>query len=166
MNMRKGIGQWKGGAVVASLLVCHLLLSIVACSSIECPIQNKVELISEVSDTLKDTLTVTTMRRDGTDTILLNRLVNATSFALPISYQHDVDKLVFTTEHLAVSDTVWIEKEDQPHFESVDCGIAYFHQLLSVRSTHRGIDTVVITKSFVDYDLSTAHLLFYFKARP
>ena len=158
--LRWGIG-------IIAVVVCQFVCSgLASCTSIECPIQNKVELVCLSGDTLKDTLTVSTIRKDGTDTILLNRKQDATGFSLPISSQYDIDKLVFKTEKLAVVDTVWIEKEDLPHFESVDCGMAFFHRLLSVRSTHFGIDSVVISKSFVDYDLSTAHVLFYFKARP
>lgn len=136
-----------------------------SCSSIECPVQNTVALVCELNDTLKDTLTVWTRRRNGKDSIILNKKENATSFHLPISYQNPVDTLLFGTTNLAVVDTVWIEKDNMPHFESVDCGVAYFHTLRSVRSTHRGIDSLVITKSFVDYDLTSTHILIYFKAR-
>ncbi len=166
MKKWKRIGRFCVGVAALGVMACQLLLGVVSCSSIECPIENKVQLLCSVDGTLEDTLTVTTMRKNGTDTILLNRKEVPTAFALPISYQHDIDKLVFTTTRLAVSDTVWIEKEDQPHFESVSCGVKFFHRLLSVRSTHFGIDSVVITKSYVDYDSSTTHLLFYFKARP
>ena len=167
MKNKRGIGQLSSGAVVALLsLLVYVSLSTVSCSSIECPIQNKVELVCAVADTLKDTLTVTTRRSDGTDTVLLYRAQQVVTMQLPISQQHAVDKLVFKTERLAVTDTVWIEKEDEPHFESVDCSLAYFHHITSVRCTHLGIDTIVITKPNVDYDLSSSHLLFYFKARP
>jgi len=140
-------------------------LSFNACSSIECPVQNTVATVYELSDTLKDTLTVWTKRSNRKDTVLLNMKVDPTKLELPVSYQNPVDTLLFGTRRLAVVDTVWVEKEDMPHFESVDCGVSYFHRLTSVRSTHLGIDTIVITKSFVDYDLSSAHIIITFKDR-
>lgn len=169
-HKRKNIGA--GGSMsrwtillLWSVFVMLLPLPFHSCSSIECPVQNTVATVYELKDTLKDTLTVWTKRKDGKDTVLLNMLINATQFQLPISQQHEVDTLIFNTRRLAVTDTVWVEKNDMPHFESVDCGTAYFHQLTSIRSTHLGIDTLVITKSFVDYDLSSTHILVYFKAR-
>ncbi len=145
------------------VLVCTVLFE--ACSSIECPVQNTVATVYACNDTLKDTLTVWTVRKNGKDTILLNKKVDATNFQLPVSYQRNVDTLLFKTIKLAVTDTVWVEKNDMPHFESVDCGVSYFHELRSVRSTKHGIDTIVINKSFVDYDLSNAHFIIYFKNR-
>jgi len=136
-----------------------------ACSSIECPVQNTVATVYQCNDTLKDTLTVRTRRMDGSDPVLLNQKAAPTSFSLPVSYQRAVDTLFFETKRLAVVDTVWVEKIDMPHFESVDCGVAYFHEIKSVRCTNLGIDSIVITKSFVDYDPSNAHFLIYFKAR-
>lgn len=136
-----------------------------ACSSIECPVQNTVATIYACGDTLKDTLTVHIKQRGGKDTILLNKQINATGFKLPVSYQRAVDTLFFETTRLAVVDTVWVEKVDLPHFESVDCGVSYFHELRSIRSTNKGIDSIVIVKSFVDYDPSNAHIRIYFKSR-
>ncbi len=149
-------------------VVCIVFFSTIifdSCSSIECPVQNTVATVYACGDTLKDTLTVKTVKKNGKDTILLNQKINATGFQLPVSYQHQVDTLLFTTQKLAVTDTVWVEKSDMPHFESVDCGMSYFHELRSVRCTQHGIDSIVITKSFVDYDLSNAHFLIYFKNR-
>ncbi len=138
-----------------------------SCSSIDCPVQNTVRTVCQVKDTLKDTLTITTKRlgAKGGDTILLNKAVNQTTFKLPISYRQPVDQLLFTTQKLAVTDTVWITKNNTPHFESVDCGLTYFHEITSVRHTHYGIDSIVILKTTVDYDPNTPHLSIYFKAR-
>jgi hypothetical protein len=152
-------------ALMVSALVLPSLLVFSACSSIECPIQNTVATVYALTDTLKDTLTVKTRRNNGKDSIILNLKVNPTKFNLPISDQRNADTLVFMTKRLAAVDTVWIEKDDMPHFESVDCGLSFFHQLKSVRSTHVGIDTIVIIKSFVDYDLSNAHFSITFKPR-
>mgnify|MGYP006958190168 CR=1 FL=1 len=54
-------------------------LTLCACSSIDCPVQNLVRTYYElhtspnVKDTLKDTLNVRSVRVNGTDTLLLNK---------------------------------------------------------------------------------------------
>ena len=75
-----------------------MLLMATACSSIDCPINNraytKYRLQGNVK-TLTDTLTVLTKRQDGQDTILLNKSVGKDSFELPMSYIRTVDELYF-----------------------------------------------------------------------
>lgn len=141
------------------------LLFMAACSSIDCPIQNTVASVYKVNGVLNDTLTIYTTRQNGTDTVLLSNGVGLTGFQLPLSYAQPVDVLLFRSAKLTDVDTVWVEKENIPHFESVDCGVSYFHTLKSVRHTNIGIDSIVILKTTVDYDLTSPHLLIYFKAR-
>ena len=155
--------------VLSVFLACLLF---VACSSIECPIQTEVLVrygfydADEQSYTLPDTLWVWTQRSDGTDTLLFNRGVNQTELSLPISYQHPEDMLVFymvDTLQAMTLDTVWVQKEDIPHFESVDCAVHFFHTLTGVRSTHYSIDTITISNTSVTYDTSGEHLHIRFK---
>lgn len=143
-----------------------------ACTSIDCPVQNSVFTVYNLKkadglsvDTLRDTLTISTARMEGNDTVLLNRSVNTTSFTLPISYTNAEDTLYFEVNSLTrhTIDTVYIKKENLPHFESVDCQVSYFHNILEVRTTHHAIDSVVINKTFVDYDQATEHFHIYFK---
>ena len=160
-----------------SVFCMFVLLSAVAgCTSIDCPVQNVVATVYNLqksdgtADTLVDTLTILTRRSNGTDTTLLNRSVNTTSFQLPISYSNPEDTLVFalidTATKATYHDTLYIKKENQPHFESVDCNIAFFHTITGTRiSSHNVIDSVSINKSAVNYDLSTEHFHIYFKAR-
>lgn len=144
----------------------------VACSSIDCPVNNTVATLYNILDAdgqlleLSDTITVTSLRQDGTDTTLLNKLVASSEFNLPISYSHPEDILVFNIYKDSVStmDTVWIKKDDFPHFESVDCNATFFHQLTSVRYTTNGIDSIVINNPSVDYDYTTVHFLLYPKS--
>ena len=51
----------------------------------------------------------------------------------------------------------------EPHFESVDCAVRYFHKITDVRSTHEAIDTIIINNSSVTYDSSVKHLYIHFK---
>lgn len=159
--------RWGRGLVWGWLLLLTLQigLGVASCTSIECAVQNKVETKYAVPDTLNDTLTIRSRRANGTDTLLLNRKARPTSFALPISYQNPVDTLLFETKKLKVVDTVWISKTSQPHFESVDCGVGYFHHISSVTSTHLGIDSIVLTNADVNYDQSKDHFRVYFKKR-
>ena len=146
-----------------------------ACSSINCPVQNTVavyyavgyddELGERVDETFGDTLWIWTQRSDGTDTLLLNSGTGLGSFSLPVSYQHPEDVLIFAiadTLHNFTVDTVWIKKDDIPHFESVDCSAHFFHRLTDVRSTHYRIDTIAIKNPSVTYDPTVTNLLIHF----
>lgn len=170
----KGIITRVAQGVMACLVAQFLFLAF-SCSSIDCPVQNTVELKCGVrqydaegllvADTLNDTLYVWTQRSDGKDTLLLNRGVGRTSFALPLSYSHPEDMFVFyitDTNHKWTVDTLWLKKDDFPHFESVDCSAHFFHRLTAVRSTHSRIDTVTIDNPSVTYDPTVVNLCICF----
>lgn len=135
-----------------------------ACSSVDCPLNNTVyanyKLMGKVT-TLPDTLTISTTRHDGLDSVLINQQVNTDSFALPMSYAQDVDVLYIRAN--ALTDTVWVEKTNQPHFESVDCGLNYFHTITGVRATRHAIDSIVVNQKEVTYDATKQHFHIYFK---
>ncbi len=169
--------------------IIYFILSIVgisACTSIDCPVENRVCTVYNLMkadgtvDTLNtDTLWVWSQRADGTDTIITthhegNLELNcyygssATSFQLPISYTQPEDVLYMLkrdTNLVYYLDTVRIKKEDYPHFESVDCQASYFHRLTEVSTTHHMIDSIVIKNANVNYDAKKAHFYIYFKAR-
>ena len=148
-----------------------------ACSSIDCPVQNIVSVQYEIRDkagaalSIKDTLSVVTTRLDGSNILLdittllngqnviLNKLIDRSAFSLPISYSHPEDVLFFcfTDTVKTVVDTVWIEKDDIPHFESVDCSASFFHELKGVRFTRNAIDSLVLLNKSVTYDQETVH---------
>ena len=164
--------------VVITFFISLLSFITSSCSSIDCPVQNTVAVyygISQrdaagelVADTLTDTLWVWTQRADGEDTLLLNRLIDKSDFSLPISYNHPEDMLVFAIRDIAqvwTLDTVWLKKEDIPHFESVDCSAHFFHELTAVRCTHEGIDSLVISNPSVTYETGITNLLIFFKER-
>jgi len=161
--MKRSIWWWMTGV---SFIICHLAFSVSACSSIDCPVESRVYTVYELADTLRDTLNVTTRTVKGKDTLLINGTANATTLSLQISYAAPVDTFVFKTLRLPAVDTVWVAKENIPHFESVDCAAAYFHHITSVTCTHQGIDSIVLIHPTVNYDASQAHFRIYFKARP
>ena len=149
------------------------LLFLAACSTIDCPVQNKVAVNYavktivggvEVNDTLKDTLYVWSTRSDGDDTLIFNSGIDISSFSLPVSYTHPEDKLVFClvdTNKVAKIDTVWIKKDDYPHFESMECKVDYFHQLTGVRYTTHAIDSLVLKNPNVNYEDQTINFFIY-----
>ena len=148
------------------------LVFVVACSSIDCPVENTVTTVYTfqkpdlTADTLKDTMYVFSYRADRSDTLLYNSAIGATMFQLPIGYSNPEDTLYFlfvNGDYMAL-DTVFIKKENYPHFESVDCSAAFFHELTGVRHTSHAFDSIVINKKAVDYDATTEHFHLYLKA--
>ena len=101
--------------------------------------------------------------------LLVNGLCGstATKFSLQISYTDPEDVFVLymrTREHTNYLDTFRIKKENYPHFESVDCQAAYFHQLTATATTRHVLDSITIQHANVNYDVSHTHLFIYFKA--
>lgn len=159
--MLKNIRNWIGIVV--------FLLALAACSSVECPLNNRVSTVYKLAGDvapLADVLTISTTRTNGEDTILLNQVEGVDSFLLPVSYNRPEDVLYFERTNStgwSMTDTVVIEKQDIPHFESIDCNPSYFHVIKRVRHTRLTIDSIVINKKIVNYDAKTPHLLVYFK---
>ena len=149
------------------------LLALGACSSIDCPVQHTVRSYYAVYnaaqnvDTLRDTLSVLIHRVTARDTLLLNSLANKTTFSLPVSYNAPEDTLYFFFRNhpFEAVDTVWVKKDNIPHFESVDCSASFFHRITAVRCTHHAIDSLIINNPMVDYDPTTVHFHLYPQSR-
>lgn len=141
---------------------------VVSCTTIDCPVNNLVrtryQFTNSAGDSLKlmDTMTVVSANKDG-DTIVLNKGVSISKFHLPISYSHPEDELVFyfDGDNLHLADTLWIKKDDIPHFESVDCNATFFHKLTAIRHTHNCLDSVIIVNPSVTNDDQVVHVLIY-----
>ena len=112
---------------------------------------------------LQDTLTIYTKRKNRTDTILLNSGIGLKAFDLPVSYTQPEDTLFFHfyKDDYDVTDTVWIKKDDYPHFESMECKVDYFHQLTGVRYTTHAIDSLVLKNPNVNYEDQTINFFIY-----
>lgn len=146
--------------------------ALVSCTSIDCPMNHLVSATyafyteGDVSVSVGDELSVTTTRRDGSDTLLVNKMTNAHSVALPMSYAGEADTLLFTfTDTLGnkLSDRIIVTKTNEMHFESVDCGPSFFHEILKVTSTNNLIDSVKINYKDVNYDSLNEHIYVYLK---
>ena len=159
--------KWKTTTTAVALLLCHFVL--LACSSIDCSLNPRVCIVYKLGGDvtpLHDSLTISTSRTSLQDTVLINRAVNVDSFLLPVSYNSPADVLYFRRSNSTgwnITDTVIVEKEDIPHFESVDCNPLFFHVIKNVRYTRLGIDSIVINHKNVNYDASKPHLYVYFK---
>lgn len=145
-------------------LVCGWICS--ACSNIDCPLDNVVELNCNLYSaeertalTLSDTLTITAC---GTDSVLLNRAEGIKSLSLPMGYGTKVDTLLFHFSNAAgkrATDTLWVEHSNMPHFENLDCPASIFHQISAVKWTSHAlrvmpltIDSVAVVRPLVNYD--------------
>ena len=145
----------------------------VSCSSIDCPLNNRVYakvLLAGDKDALDDTLTIASPRTndDDNDTVLINRLTASDSLHLPVSYTRTRDTyyitLVQKETSATVTDTLWVDKTNLPHFESVDCGPNMFHDITATKTTHHGIDSVTVNNNKITYNDAKAHLIIYFKS--
>lgn len=155
--MRKLLGLFIGILLVGS------------CSSIDCPVENLVLAHYKFYDAegdsliLYDSLSVTSKAKDGSEALLLNKMTEKASFLLPLSYSLSEDILVLDfwdgMDHLY--DTLWVKKDNIPHFESIDCNAKFFHRLTGVRCTTHNIDSVVIKNSYVDFNNATVHFYVY-----
>lgn len=141
------------------------------CSSIDCPLNNRVYATYKFAGTittLADTLTVATplSQSEGNDSVLINRVVGVDSITLPMSYGRAEDTFYFSfasATGTTTTDTIVVAKQDQPHFESVDCSPAMFHTITGVSYTRHAIDAVEINNNNVDYNAAKAHFLVYLK---
>ncbi len=156
------------------LLLITFAIVVAACSSIECPLNNTVYANYGLykadgrPDTLSDTLTIFTKRHTpDEDTVKLNRYVNAKTFSLPMSYAGGTDVLIFEmrdTLHNVVYDTITITKTNTPHFESTECGPAYYHTIEGVNTTNHKIESVTINDTEVNHDGTKEHIRILFKS--
>ena len=153
------------------MVILAMVLTVVSCTSLDCPLNNttytKYKLMGNVT-TLNDTLTISTTKQEGIDSVLINKDVKVDSFILPMSYQQPEDVFFFEMSNQdgqTWKDTVTVKKENYSHFESVDCSPSFFHTITEVKTTHNYIDSIVINNKEVNYDASKAHFYIYFGTR-
>ena len=155
-----------------ALLLVAVVAVIASCSSIDCPLNNtvytKYKLDGTVTELTGCTMTVSTTKRDGEDSILINKDENVDSFILPMSYANSADTPYFEVQdrlERVFKDTVTVANDNQPHFESIDCSPSYFHTITGVKTTQHLIDSIVINHKDVNFDATKTHFLIYFGTR-
>ena len=135
------------------LFTCLALLA--SCDQVDCTLDNSVSytcnFYSEGSKvTLNDVITVTAC---GTDSVLINQMQGVPGIELPMSYWNEQDTLVLhiTGNSYEMKDTIWVKKNNIPHFESPDCPTKMFHFITEVNSTHTFIDSLSLVNPTVNY---------------
>lgn len=141
------------------------VLNFLSCSEVECPLDSVVVMTCGVYDAdtkerhpLQHTLTI---KPSGKDTVLLNSAQDIDHFVLPLKMGETCDTMVFyLTDQWGSSsiDTLFVEHQNMPHFESVECPGAIFHKLTRV-TFHAAddaqlpikIDSVAVVRDLVDY---------------
>ena len=157
-----------GWDLTLSLYILITIFVVAGCSSIDCPLNNRVyakyKLAGDVK-TLTDSLTLSANLGDGNDSVIINKSVNTDSFQLPMSYQRSEDVFFMEIKNTTGSqfDTIKVSKTNTPHFEAVDCNPAIFHVITGVKYTKNRIDTIVINNSNVTYDATKSTFLIHFK---
>lgn len=153
-------------------IILFAIMTMVGCSTLDCPLNNtvytKYKLAGDIPQLTGSYLTISTTKKDGEDSILINKDENVDSFLLPVSYTNAADTLYFEiqdAQQRTYKDTVTMSKDNHPHFESIDCSPSYFHTITGVKTTHNLIDSIVINHKDVNFDATKAHFLIYFGSR-
>lgn len=149
-----------GGAVMTAL----------SCSTSGCPLNNTVYSTygfyafidgKEEAVQIQDTMTV---KACGTDSILINRLTGQSKMELPISYNAPTDTLCleFTNANGQLrTDTIWLDKENYPHYESPECPSSMFHVVTQIRFTRNLIDSVLVVNPNINYNASENFKIYF-----
>lgn len=146
------------------LLFFCVVVWLASCSTIDCPLLSTISVQYVIRDkagkalTLTDSLTIISIQKSG-EIVVLNRLSGKSEFSLPASYSHPEDVLFFRFKNkdTTVVDTVWMKKDDIPHFESVDCNASFFHEITDVQYTRHAMDSLILLNKSVTYDQTTIH---------
>ncbi len=143
---------------------------VAACDSTDCPINNIVYSTygfyvatdeGESKVQVSDTLTVTAC---GTDSVLINRLVRGSEVELPVSHAAATDTLIFhftDTAGRTRRDTIWMDKENIPHYESPTCPASMFHHATAVRWTRLLVDSVSIVNPNINYNVAENFKIYF-----
>lgn len=128
-------------------------LALSACSSIDCPLDNQVEMTLAFYDanTLKalplpDTLSVYGLNA-GSEQLLYNRGIAVKTVKLTLRPQQPTDTFLlrFTSPTQTATDTLWVDHESQPHFEALDCPASTFHTLHALRWKGHDLNLLPLT---------------------
>lgn len=91
------------------------------------------------------------LRVNGKDSIVINHITDANALKVPMSYTNECDTVVFRYENNA-TDTLFVNHENIPYFISMECGLAMYHRLQSIRHTEAFIDSVAIINDYVNFE--------------
>ena len=136
-------------------------LSLSGCAGVDCPLNNVVTshwyfYDGEDAVSVLDSIYVYA-KVNGRDSLVVNRLYNASSFDLQFSYYQPVDTFLLEIRHPGDDgetqigiDWIIVDKEDLAHFNSPECGVWHEHNVTSVQSSHVLIDSIQIVRPKID----------------
>lgn len=104
------------------------------------------ESTAEYNGTLSVSLMV-----NGKDSIVINQVKGTQDLAIPMSYTHDCDTVIFTYDRI-YTDTLYVGHSNTPYFISLTCGTGMFHTLKEIRYTQSIIDSAAIINHTINYD--------------
>ena len=160
---------------ILSGIYSSLTFLLLSCSNIDCPLENVVLMSVGLYDnegnslSVSDTLTVTSF---PSDSILLNKGIEVTGFAIPLRHGVEIDTLLlkFSEKQTLAVETLFVYKTDIPHFESIDCPASLFHNLIAVKSSASAsfgnpllVDSIAVVRSKVDYN-NVENIKIYFNS--
>lgn len=141
--------------------IAALLCLLASCAGIDCPLNNTVQshwsFYSQgkpisVSDSIYVFAKV-----NGADSLVINRLYNATDMEFPLSYYNDVDTFRIEFHQpdgkggaIVMAETILISKDNLEHFNSPECGVWHEHRVKELRSTTLVIDSIQTVRLKID----------------
>lgn len=144
--------------LLVSLIV---ILNVTSCASVDCPLTSTVySHWSFYSDgknvSISDSVYVYALVH-GRDTLLINRLYNASNMDLPFSYYLPADTFRLEIHQASEDggtnqweDLIIIKKDNLDHFNSPECGIWHEHSVTEVTHTHLMIDSIQVVNKKID----------------
>ena len=146
------------------IVICFLsILAIAGCDGVDCPLNNIVYSTWSFYGngsivTIPDTVYVYAKVK-GVDTLLINKLYNASSMNLPLSYYQPADTFTLEIHQYAdsesyeiYSDQIIINKDNLSHFNSPECGVWHAHNVTGVINTTTMIDSIQVIRKKIDTD--------------
>lgn len=153
--------------ILSIFQLLNLSILLTSCESFNCPLNNTVasvynfyaanrntkgELITGTSVSVTDTITISAI---DLDSVIANRLNNASTVSLPMSFYNATDSLcwLFTdSEGRTATDTIIIHKSNLHHFDDPSCPIQVWHHIDSIYFSRNIIDTIIVANADVNYD--------------
>ena len=91
------------------------------------------------------------MMVNGRDSIVMNYATNAKELTLPMSYTSNCDTVIlnFFDRHY---DTLYINHNNIPIYQSMECGVIMHHRLTGTGHTGYFIDSMAIKNATVNFD--------------
>ena len=149
----------KRDIIALSLLLCTLLCP--GCDGgYDCALDNiaynRIGFYSineygvETEYTFPDYMTVSIMV-NGRDSIVVNHITNAKELTLPMSYTHVCDTVILNFFD-RYNDTLYINHENIPIYQSMECGVIMHHKLTGTAHSRNQIDSMAIKSAEINFN--------------